>query len=105
MFFKRNKINKITAKEAKFLTRQFFEEQESKYNELQKKYIEALDAGIAEVARKEGLNCISTLTTQDEDFITLDFLKELKRKYENRGFTVELRETMHMDRYYLNIEW
>ena len=105
MFFKRNKINKITAKEAKILTKQFFEEQEKKYNELQKKYIETLDANIAEVARKEGLNCISTLTTQDENFITLDFLKELKRKYEYRGFTVELREIMHLDRYYLKIEW
>lgn len=86
------------------MARENYKYHKRRFNKYQKRYIEGLTHEI-KAASKNGAKHVDTLSSL-YDFMTKEFMDELKEHFEQRGFYVDKRENCsHAPSYCLRISW
>lgn len=87
------------------IARANYQKYQDKLEQQRKKYIKALCNEIKAESRN-GYKSITTLDEYDGDFMSYEFLKELKEYFKQRGFEVEIEQSYYgLRKSWLRISW
>ena len=87
------------------IARANYQKHQDKLKRKQNDYIKTI-CGKIKVAARNGSKHIDTLSVRDTDFITKEFLDEMKEYFEQRGFNAKIESNYYAMNYpWLRISW